>query len=143
MSLRLFFLYQQPSTHSFFPCIHTHAHIQRIHCKRIKTGPFSFHVTLALLLASAFSLYILLLLQSPFAIITYTADGHTQSKAELLTHTCTTVVACVCVSCLKKKREEKAKTYVHTYRYIYIYIYMYLYVYTSCASVFFRCRFLL
>ena len=63
---------------------YTHIHYYMQHIIR---APF---VLLALLLTSAFSLYILLLLQSPFAI-TYTADGdehtHTKQSRAPYTHT--------------------------------------------------------
>jgi hypothetical protein len=117
VSLRLFF--SLPTTITSFPSsLHTHTHY---YMQRIIRGPV---VLLALLLTSAFSLYILLLLQSLFAI-TYTADGdeHTQSKAKQSRAPYTHIHDrySVCASCLKKEARRESRdihTYIHTYIYI-------------------------
>ena len=109
--------------------LHTHTHY---YMQRIVRGPV---VLLALLLASAFSLHILLLLQSPFAI-TYTADGdeHTHTHTKQSKAPCTHIHDrySVCASCLKKEARRESKD-IHTY----------IHIYTSCACVFSRCRFFL
>lgn len=104
----------QPSP-PFPSSLHTHDYIQRI-----VRGPV---VLLALLLASAFSLYFLLLLQSPFAI-TYTADGdehtytHTKQSRALLTHIHGRYN--VCALCLKKRSETRKQRHTHTYTHIHV-----------------------
>jgi len=126
-SLRLFF--SLPTITPFASSLHTHTHY---YMQRIVKGPV---VLLALLLASAFSLYILLLLQSPFAI-TYTADGdehtHTHTKQSRAPYTHIHDRYSVCASYLKKEARRESRD-IHTY----------IHIYTSCACVFSRCRFFL
>jgi len=111
-----------------FPYIHHYM-------QRIVRAPI---VLLALLLASAFSLHILLLLQSLFAI-TYTADGdehtHTYTKQSKAPCAHTRPLQRVCSTFEKEARRER--------RDIHIYIYTHTYIYTSCVCVFSRCRFFL